>query len=73
MKKKKYTGRDWNLVSLLKGATKSGPHRSRKAYDRKACNKEDCLEDFSIEEENGGSADASGSLQPASGPVVCDD
>lgn len=50
-KKKVYTGRDWNLVNLLKGATKSGPHRSRKAYDRKACIAEDKEEDHGMEEE----------------------
>jgi len=74
MKKKKiYTGRDYLMVRLIQGVTKSGAHKSRKAYNRQESNKEDCLEDLGIESENGGSADASGSLQPASGSVVWDD
>jgi len=55
--------RDYAMVRIIQGVTKSGPHKSRKAYNRQESNKADCIEDYGTEEENSWSADASGSLQ----------
>lgn len=55
--------RDYAMVRIIQGVTKSGPHKSRKAYNRQESNKADCLEDYGIESEDGGPAYASGSIQ----------
>ena len=54
---KPYTGRDWNLVRLLQGATKAGIHTDqKKEYNRRWCrdDSETYSDDAALSIEGGG-------------------